>query len=76
MFDHSCPHCVALFAEMHSAVSEARAYRWKEDVQDWWQFMKSWENARLKLVLASTDYENHLATHHGTPISAKSVAKV
>ena len=84
----SCPDCVALFAEMRSAITEAKSIAQDaaalsragnlpiEGVNEWWQISERWESARLRWSEASTDYKNHLAKHPCTPTSAKSMAKV
>ena len=88
MFGNACPDCVAFFAEMHSAIMEANAItenakavrcagdRRSPPVLKWWEITESWENARRRWREASTDFKNHVATHHSPPISAKRVAKV
>ena len=80
MFGYHCPDCVALFAEMRSAVNEAEATakiardlihasKPSEHVDELRQIRERWENANRRWVEASTDLKNHFATHHGTPIS-------
>jgi hypothetical protein len=88
MLGHSCADCVALFAEMRSAITEAKSIAQDagalsragnlpiEDVNEWWQITDRWENARQRWVQASTDFKTHLATHRTTPTSAKSMARV
>ena len=83
MFGNSCPDCVALFVEMRSAIMEANAIienakalrragnRRSPHVPKWWAITESWENARRRWREASTEFKNHAATHHSTPISEK-----
>ena len=88
MFGYSCKDCHALLAEMHSAIMEANAINAKANaprrecnwagkhINEWWQSMERWENARQRWILASTEFKDHVATQHSTPISAKMMAKV
>ena len=88
MLGHCCPTCLALIANMYSAVTEAdglveegreligAADPSEHDFQwlQWLQIRKSWENARERWVQASSDFANHFETHRSTT-SAKSAAK-
>ena len=73
----SCPYCLALLAEMRSAVMEAGAII--EDarvqtrvghlpdahVQEWWR------DAHYRWLDAWTDLRNHFATHSVNPTSGQ-----
>jgi hypothetical protein len=75
MLGLSCPDCVALFAEMRLAITEAKSIAQEagalsrtgnlpiEDVDEWWQIAERWENARRRWSEASTDFKIHLSTH-------------
>jgi hypothetical protein len=88
MFGHLCKECHALLAEMHSAITETKAItanakalrrerNWAgKDIDEWRQITEVWENARRRWILASSELKHHVATHHSTPISTKSVARV
>lgn len=75
MFGNSCPHCMAFFAEMHSAIMEANAITENAKAlsrvskRRWWEITESWENARRRWREASTEFKNHAATHHTTPLT-------
>ena len=84
MLGYHCPDCVALFAEMQSAIMEANAItehasalrragnNSRADPQKWGETKQSWENARRRWLAASTDLLSHLAKHRrSTPTSAK-----
>ena len=87
MFGHRCRDCHALLVEMRSAVEDGKAIvaeagvlihanKPSEHIDGWQQARERWESAHQKWILASADFKNHLATHHSTPIAAKSVSKV
>lgn len=75
----TCPDCLALLAEMESAITEANAtiqegesliYTGKppEHIEEWRQIMELWENAHRRWVIAAKNFRNHIATkHQGTP---------
>ena len=86
MLGYHCPDCVAIFAEMHSAIMEANAItehakalrhagvRHGTHLLEWWETKESWDNARRRWLAASTDLLSHLAKHRSTLTSAKCVA--
>jgi hypothetical protein len=84
MFGHPCKECQTLFAEMRSAVDDAKsiaaeagvliyANKPSEHIDGWWQIRGRWQSANRRWMLASAGLKNHFATHHGTSISAKRV---
>jgi hypothetical protein len=69
----SCPYCLALLAEMRSAIMEADAII--EDSRAWIRLsdlpaanVNEWyRNARHRWLDASADITNHVATHSVNP---------
>jgi hypothetical protein len=80
MLGYPCPVCSALFAEMHSAITEANALvdhalamshanLPERNFDDWHRITRAWGDAERRWQVASREYLEHIETH-SAPLSA------
>ena len=77
MLGHSCADCVALFAEMRSAITEAKSIAQDAralsrernptpKINEWRQIRELWESAHVRWVWVRMNLKNNLETHRST----------
>jgi hypothetical protein len=80
MFGDPCPVCRTLFAEMHSAISEANALVEhalamshanlpERNFDDWRRITRAWRDAERRWQVAAREFQVHIETH-SAPVPA------